>query len=102
MKVQTCPSLGAQQLRELVSISGDPLGHIDLLHVPLSLRSVALFTERQRQVLMCRTEMASMVFSWLPSVSMENVPPSDMGVHRQEKRGCLSCLTLDCSLNISG
>lgn len=65
-------------------------------------QSMALFTERQRQVLIWRTETASMVFSRLPSVSMENVPASDMGVHSQEKRGCLSCLTLACSLNISG
>lgn len=49
-------------------------------------QSVALFTERQRQVLICRTETASMVFSRLPSVSMENVLASDMGVHSQEKR----------------
>jgi hypothetical protein len=35
---------------------------------------------------MCRTEMASAVFSRLPSVSMENVPASDMGVQSGEKR----------------
>lgn len=41
-----------------------------------------------------------MVFSRLPSVSMENVLAS-WRVHSEEKRDCLSCLTLDCSLNIS-
>lgn len=53
-------------------------------------------------MLVCRTETDSLVFSRLPSVSMENVPASDMEVHSWEKRGCLSCLTLDCSLGISG
>lgn len=37
LKVQTCPSPGAQQLRESVAISGDPLGNIDPLHVQLTL-----------------------------------------------------------------
>lgn len=37
VKVHTCPSAGAQQLRELVTVSGDPLGNVDPLHVQLSL-----------------------------------------------------------------
>lgn len=50
-------------------------------------QSVALFTERQRQVLLCRAETANMVFSQLPSVPMGNVPASDMvgcAVRRKE------------------
>lgn len=101
LKVQTCPSPGAQQLRESVAISGDPLGNVDPPTCPTKPLSVALFSERQRRVLICRTETASVVFSRLPSVSMENVPAS-WRVHSEEKRDCLSCLTLDCSLNISG
>lgn len=102
LKVQTCPSPGAQQRRESVAISGDPLGNVDPLHVQLSFR-LWLFSLRgkggcldveRKQPAWCSAGFLQ--FLW--RMCRHQTWP----VHSEEKRDCLSCLTLDCSLNISG